>query len=112
MVLRHPGGIKAAMFGMHDLRYGEAIALGRIRPIEEASKKAEAYRRLRCGHVITVTATLRPVGPRTGRHNQSKEPQRRSSAGREQQTVGRLELAVPVAPDKWIGAPYDPSSFI
>jgi len=33
MVLRHPRGIKAAAFGIHDLRDGQAIALGRIRPV-------------------------------------------------------------------------------
>jgi hypothetical protein len=42
MVLRHPRGIKAVAFGMYDLRDGEAIAFGRIDPIEQAGKKAEA----------------------------------------------------------------------
>ena len=33
MVLRHPRGIKAAAFGIHDLRDRQATALGRIRPV-------------------------------------------------------------------------------
>ena len=41
MVLRHPRRIEAAAFGMYDLRDGEAIAFGRIDPIEQAGKKAE-----------------------------------------------------------------------
>src|ERR1700730_2941344 len=49
MVLRHPCGVKAAAFGMDDLRGGQAIALGCIRPIEQAREKAEAERRLRYG---------------------------------------------------------------
>jgi hypothetical protein len=49
MVLRHPCGVKAAVFGMDDLRSGQAIALGCIRLIEQASEKAKAQRRLRYG---------------------------------------------------------------
>jgi hypothetical protein len=49
MVLRHPCGVKAAAFRMHDLRGGQAIALGCIRLIEQASEKAKAQRRLRYG---------------------------------------------------------------
>jgi hypothetical protein len=42
MMLRHPCGIKAVAFGMYNMRDGEAIAFGRIHPIEQAGKKAEA----------------------------------------------------------------------
>jgi hypothetical protein len=42
MVLRHPCGVKAAAFGVHDLRGGQAIALGCIRLIEQAGEKAKA----------------------------------------------------------------------
>ena len=44
MVLRHPCGVKAAVFGMDDLRSGQAIALGCIRLIEQAGEKAKAQR--------------------------------------------------------------------
>jgi hypothetical protein len=44
MVLRHPCGVKAAAFGMDDLRGGHAIALGCIRLIEQAGEKAKAQR--------------------------------------------------------------------
>ena len=47
MVLRDPGGVEAATLGMHDLRDGQAVALGRIRLIEQAGEKTQAYRRLR-----------------------------------------------------------------
>ena len=47
MVLRHPGGIEAAALGMHDLRDGQPVALGRVRLIEQAGKETQAYRRPR-----------------------------------------------------------------
>ena len=51
MVLRDPGGIKAAVFGMTDLLDGQTIALCRIRLIEEPGEEAEAYWRYRCRHL-------------------------------------------------------------
>ena len=59
MVLRDPGEFEAAAFGMHDLRDGQSVALGRVRPIEQAGEKAQPYRRLRCRHPLNLAPCRR-----------------------------------------------------
>jgi hypothetical protein len=59
MVLGDPGGIETAALGMHDLRDRQSVALGRIRLIEEAREKAEAYRRRRCRHPLNLAPCWR-----------------------------------------------------
>src|SRR6516162_4120023 len=63
MVLRHPCGVKAAAFGMDDLRGGQAIALCCIRLIEQAGKKAKAQRRLRYGPYHVSRQAAEPERP-------------------------------------------------
>ena len=79
MVLRDPGRVEAATLGMHDLREGQTVALGRVRPIEQAGEKAQADRRPFCCHrrnllpfpaVLGGPSRLRPIGsvsPAAGR---------------------------------------------
>jgi hypothetical protein len=43
MVLCDPSGIEAAVFGMHNLGNGQAVALGRVYLIEQAGEKAQTY---------------------------------------------------------------------
>jgi hypothetical protein len=48
------GRVEAAALGMDDLRDGQSVALGRVRLIEQAGEKTEAYRRLRCRHPLNL----------------------------------------------------------
>src|SRR6266849_7380050 len=54
MVLCDPGRIEAAALGMHDLRDGQSVALGRVRLIEQAGEKAQAYWWLRCRYPLNL----------------------------------------------------------
>ena len=72
MVLCDPGRIEAAALGMHDLRDGQSVALGRVRPIEQAGEEAQAYRRLRCRHPLNLVLCCQ---------RKSNTPKRRQTKG-------------------------------
>jgi hypothetical protein len=58
VVLRNPGRIEAAAFGMRDLRDGYTVAFGRVRLIEQAGEEAQAYRQLHCRHQLNLVLLL------------------------------------------------------
>ena len=62
MVLRNPGRVEAALLGMHDLREGQTVALGRVHPIQQAKKP----RRIGGRSAVTRASSCRCGSRRAG----------------------------------------------